>query len=83
MPGQVPADTALRRARSLRELDAELRARFAAEAVGTVKRVVAVEGGQALSEDFLTVALDRDPGPGLHEVRVTSAQGPTAFGASI
>ncbi|MBI5883869.1 MAG: MiaB/RimO family radical SAM methylthiotransferase [Elusimicrobia bacterium] len=89
MPGQVPADTALRRARLLRDLDADLRARFAAEAVGTVKRVVAVKDGvrarirkgcQALSEDFLTVALDRDPGPGLHQARVTSAQGPTAYG---
>ncbi|MBI5623879.1 MAG: MiaB/RimO family radical SAM methylthiotransferase [Elusimicrobia bacterium] len=83
---QVPPEVILDRARELRGLDLELRTAFAASAVGQMRRVAATEGvdegagRDALAEDFLTVRLGADPGPGLHEVRVTSSDGPRAFG---
>jgi threonylcarbamoyladenosine tRNA methylthiotransferase MtaB len=78
-PDQVRPETALGRALVLRALDRDLRTAAAKAAVFSTRRVVAV-GTESLSEDFLPVLLDRDPGPGIHEVAVTSAVGPSCRG---
>lgn len=82
--GQLPPEILLARARRLRALDRRLRTAFAREAVGT-RRTVVVEAKEGrsvfgLTEHFLRVRLDRDPGPGLRRVRVVSADGPEARG---
>jgi len=84
-PDQVPAAAAWERAERMRALDRELREGFAAAAVGSRRRVVVEEGSpgsrtEALTDHFLKVVLDRDPGPGLHWARIGRSEGPLAFG---
>jgi threonylcarbamoyladenosine tRNA methylthiotransferase MtaB len=68
------------RAEEWRALDAARRAAHAARAVGRA-RVVAPElsGRDALTEDFLSVSLDRPAPPGLRRARVLRADGARAF----
>ncbi|MFA6030158.1 MAG: MiaB/RimO family radical SAM methylthiotransferase [Elusimicrobiota bacterium] len=81
MGGQVPAPELRRRAEALRRLDRSLRGAFAAAAVGSRRRVLVEESlpkVTAMTDHFLKVVLDRDPGPGLHWARVVSSSGPDA-----
>ena len=78
----LPEKTILARAQSLRSLDKELRTKLAAQAVGSVRRVV-VEGRpgkpEGLCEDFLSVFLNQYPGPGFAQVRILSSKDLDAF----
>ncbi|MFA6092080.1 MAG: MiaB/RimO family radical SAM methylthiotransferase [Elusimicrobiota bacterium] len=81
LPGRLNPPLLRERAESLRALDGELRAAFAAEAVGSFRRVLVEErspAATATTDHFLRVELDRDPGPGLHFVRIASSSGPLA-----
>ncbi|MBI4350648.1 MAG: MiaB/RimO family radical SAM methylthiotransferase [Elusimicrobia bacterium] len=63
------------RAGAMRSIDSRLRERFAAKAVGRMRIVVPeLDGRHALSEDFLTLALERPLPRGLHVLRVSRAQ---------
>jgi threonylcarbamoyladenosine tRNA methylthiotransferase MtaB len=76
LPGQVPAVVARERLDRWLELDRELRRRQVREAVGQERIAAPLKTGtQALTEDFLTVRLDRSPGPGLWRVIVSGAEG--------
>ncbi len=78
----LPEKIILARSQSLRSLDRELRIKFAARAVGSVRRVV-VEGRpgkpEGLCEDFLSVSLNQYPGPGFAQVRIHSVNDVSAF----
>jgi threonylcarbamoyladenosine tRNA methylthiotransferase MtaB len=78
----LPEKKILARAQSLRSLDKELRTKLAAQAVGSVRRVV-VEGRpgkpEGLCEDFLSVFLNQYPGPGFAQVRILSSKDLDAF----
>ncbi|MBI5630082.1 MAG: MiaB/RimO family radical SAM methylthiotransferase [Elusimicrobia bacterium] len=78
---QVPEPVILERAERMRGLDRELRSRFAERAVGSRRRVLLEGEGseEGLAEDFLALKLDFRPGPGFHDVLVTSASGPRAY----
>lgn len=75
-PGQVLESDMQRRVELMRALDVRQRARFAQGAVGQLRRV-AMENrvSEGVSEDFLTVRLEKHPGPGLHQVRISGALG--------
>lgn len=76
LPDQVPAVAARQRRDQWLELDRDLRRRHARQAVGQERVAVPLKAGaQALTEDFLTVQLDRSLGPGLWRVKVTAADG--------
>ena len=70
------------RAAEWRALDGARRAAHAARSAGR-ERVVAPElsGREGLTEDFLTVALERPLPPGLHRVRLVRPMGPAGEGA--
>ena len=58
-------------------LDAVRRAAHAARSVGQTRTVVPeLSGRDGLTEDFLTVSLDRPASPGLRRVLVSGAEGP-------
>jgi threonylcarbamoyladenosine tRNA methylthiotransferase MtaB len=79
--GQLPEAALKERADAMRALDRELRASFAASAVGSRRRVVVEERSPevtATTDHFLRVLLDNDPGPGLHWAEVVSSCGPDA-----
>jgi threonylcarbamoyladenosine tRNA methylthiotransferase MtaB len=78
---RLKAADARGRAEDWRALDAEGRASHAARAVGQIKTVVPeLSGREGLTEDFLTVALEKPLPPGLHRVRLArgrhEAKGP-------
>lgn len=79
---QLTEKTILARGQELRLLDRRLRTQFAAHSLGSKRRVV-VEGRpgkpEGLCEDFLSVSLDRYPGPGFAWVRVHSLKDEMAF----
>ncbi|MCX5796611.1 MAG: radical SAM protein [Elusimicrobia bacterium] len=76
LPGQVPAAAARERLDQWLGLDRDLRQRHAREAVGQERVAVPLKTGrEAVTEDFLTVRLDRNPGPGLWRVDVGGAEG--------
>ncbi len=64
-----------------RRLDEGLRGTFAARAAGQRRVVVPeLDGRQALTEDFLSLALEGPAGPGLRPALVTEARGGVAVG---
>ena len=76
LPDQVPAAATRERLAQWLELDRDLRRRQAREAVGQERIAVPWKTGrEAVTEDFLTVRLDRSPGLGLWRVKVTGAEG--------
>lgn len=78
---EVPEAVLRGRAQRLRVLDAGFRREFAARAVGSWRRVSAeLTRPAGLAEDFLEVGLERNPGPGLHRVKVVSSQEGKAYG---
>ncbi len=71
LPDQVPAGVARERLERWLGLDREFRQRHAMAAAGQERVAVPLRtGAQAVTEDFLTVNLDRSPGPGLWRVKV-------------
>ncbi|MBI4386947.1 MAG: MiaB/RimO family radical SAM methylthiotransferase, partial [Elusimicrobia bacterium] len=74
----------LERAQRMRALDRELRRRFAASAVGSVRRVL-VEGrgsmlkAEGVSDHFLRVYFREDPGSGLVPARIVSSRDAVAL----
>jgi threonylcarbamoyladenosine tRNA methylthiotransferase MtaB len=77
-PWKAP-DQRLVRARSEQwhALDAARRAAHAARSIGQTRTVVPeLSGRDGLTEDFLTVSLDRPTPAGLRRVQVTGAEGP-------
>ena len=75
--GQIPEKEISARASEMRRLDHDLRAAFAARAVGSRRRVVAeLSGREALTEDFLTVKLEKEINQGFHNVQVLKTDGP-------
>jgi threonylcarbamoyladenosine tRNA methylthiotransferase MtaB len=79
---QVPEPCLLDRARRMRELDHRLRVAFAAEALGSRRRVIIEEGGAApegLTDHFLRVRFAEPPGRGLLWARIVSTEGPSAL----
>ncbi|MFH1724618.1 MAG: radical SAM protein [Elusimicrobiota bacterium] len=77
----LPDGTVLERAERMRALDRGLRRDFAAAAVGSRRRVLVETRGSrpvGMTDHFLRVVLDRDPGPGLHWARIVSAEGAAA-----
>ncbi|MFH2204836.1 MAG: tRNA (N(6)-L-threonylcarbamoyladenosine(37)-C(2))-methylthiotransferase MtaB [Elusimicrobiota bacterium] len=70
---QVDDRELLARAAGMRALDKKLRAAFAAAAAGSRRRIIVEEKGaraQGLTDHFLRVGLDRNPGPGLYWARI-------------
>lgn len=83
---QIPDHVVFKRANLLRDLDRTLRSDFAARAAGSMRRVLMERDSlkpEGLCEDFLTVRLESHPGPGFHWVRVTRADGPTAWAVPV
>jgi len=81
---QVSVEVSTARARALRDLDRELRESFAAAAVGSRRRVLVERTGEkveGLTDHFLRVSLDHDPGEGLRWARITGADG--ALGTAV
>ncbi|MBI5239796.1 MAG: radical SAM protein [Elusimicrobia bacterium] len=75
-PGQVPDVRARERLGAWLELDASLRRQHARAASGQERVAVPLRSGtEAVTEDFLTVRLDRRLGPGLWRVKVAAAEG--------
>lgn len=74
MPDQVPADVVRKRLQDWQRLDRSLRDSWAQKAIGSC-RVAALQRRKALglTEDFLSVQLDRAPGVGLFKVHVERA----------
>jgi threonylcarbamoyladenosine tRNA methylthiotransferase MtaB len=79
MPRQVPAGEARRRLDRWLELDRELRRRHIRAAVGKGRVAVPLKtGDEGVTEDFLTVRLDRRQRGGLWRVQVTGEEGGAA-----
>ncbi len=73
--GQVPDDEIMRRANRMRAVDKRLRTSFAASAMGSRRRVLVEEKGdgvEGLTDHFLRVQIDKNPGPGLHWARIVA-----------
>ena len=71
LPNQVPVEAVRKRLAQWLELDSALRRRHAREAIGHERVAVPLKTErEAVTEDFLTVRLDRSPGPGLWRVKV-------------
>jgi len=78
-PGRIGGTELLARAERMRALDRELRRDFAARAVGSRRRVLVETPTTGMTDHFLRVTLDRDPGPGLRWVKITRAEGTQAW----
>ncbi len=75
-PDPVPADVVRQRLAGWLELDASLRRAHARDAAGQERVGVPLRSGtEAVTEDFLTVRLDRRLQAGLWRVRVAAAEG--------
>ncbi|MDE2291679.1 MAG: tRNA (N(6)-L-threonylcarbamoyladenosine(37)-C(2))-methylthiotransferase MtaB [Elusimicrobia bacterium] len=74
----LPEAAVVARAEEFRALDADLRAAFARRHVGRERRVLVEtrgRGAQGLTEHFLRVRFEEDPGPGMVRARLTGAEG--------
>ncbi len=80
-PGQLSEGRLAERSERMRALDARLRAAFAARSVGSRRRVLLEQGGEspeAMTDHFLRVRLDRQPGSRLAWANIVGVQGAVA-----
>jgi threonylcarbamoyladenosine tRNA methylthiotransferase MtaB len=71
MPGEVPAALIRKRLEAWQGLDRSLRQDHLRRCLGLTKVMVPLKNGkEGVTEDFLALSLDRDPGPGLWRVLI-------------
>ncbi|MEE8424201.1 MAG: tRNA (N(6)-L-threonylcarbamoyladenosine(37)-C(2))-methylthiotransferase MtaB [Elusimicrobiota bacterium] len=71
----------IRRAERMRAFDRGVRCDFSRKSINSRRRILVEKKGrrlEGLTDHFLRVSLDRDPGPGLHWTRIVSSDGPAA-----